>query len=86
MEAIGTQFNVRRDPAGTTVSVIEGQVRVSGQPGIVSAGEEATIRQDTHAVKRAPADVSLRLVIRTRGAGDNPNVLDNCGVGGIIPP
>src|SRR5690606_34920469 len=60
IRAIGTQFNVLRRPSGTTVQVIEGEVRVSTdtlqEP--LSIGEEARIDDSGHLKKRRAPDVS----------------------------
>ncbi len=60
IQAIGTEFNVHRRPQGTTVSVIEGLVRVFGHDDAggsmdIRAGQEATIAAEGAIV---PADVS----------------------------
>lgn len=43
IQAVGTQFNVYRRPEGTTVSVLEGKVRVTGS-GARAGGDESTAR------------------------------------------
>jgi ferric-dicitrate binding protein FerR (iron transport regulator)/tetratricopeptide (TPR) repeat protein len=40
VSALGTKFAVRADQAGTGVLVTQGRVQVSGQAGVVSAGQE----------------------------------------------
>ena len=36
IQAVGTEFNVRRRPEGTIISVLEGRVRVEGDPGVMA--------------------------------------------------
>jgi transmembrane sensor len=85
IQAVGTQFNVRHDPRGTRVSVIEGRVKVLARADrksetlapTLDAGEEARIAADSHVLSRAAADVEKvtawrhrRLVFRTDTLAD----------------
>ncbi len=71
IQAVGTQFNVYERRNGTTVSVIEGRVRVGPQARpaaanqLLAAGEEAEVsRQDV--VKRAAPDLAHTTAWRQR--------------------
>lgn len=54
VEVVGTQFNVYRRSVGTTVSVIEGRVNVTGNGHRISlgAGEEAKVAADGRVLAR----------------------------------
>jgi transmembrane sensor len=56
IQAIGTQFNVRRQGFGTTVAVIEGAVQVSKEK--LTAGQEARIGHDGLIERRIPVDIA----------------------------
>lgn len=60
IQAVGTQFNVLRRPSGTTVSVVEGVVRVYAPAGedSLSLGEQARIDASGRVEKRKVADVA----------------------------
>lgn len=66
IEAIGTQFNVRQDSAGTKVAVVEGKVRVADQQKPLVAGEEAAIERNAHSVNRTAANLERTLSWRQR--------------------
>lgn len=66
IQAVGTEFNVRRDSQGTRVAVIEGQIKVGDQPQPLSAGEAATIPRAAGVVERVRADVPRTLAWRQR--------------------
>lgn len=69
IQAVGTQFNVYRHENSTTVSVIEGRVKVSpaatDSAPIFSAGEEARVAT-AGTLLRAPADVAAATAWRQR--------------------
>lgn len=52
IQAIGTQFNVYTRDTGTTVSVIEGRVRVGSTP-VLSAGEAVNVKTNGKVERRA---------------------------------
>lgn len=78
IQAVGTEFNVYRRPQGTTVSVIEGVVRVSEADGLenasanaagiqtLAAGQEVRIAPDGHIKKLAVADTTKVTAWRQR--------------------
>lgn len=77
IQAVGTQFNVYRRAQVTTVSVIEGVVRVSEEAGAVTtlvpadaqmlvAGHEARIGADGHVMKLVAADTAKAIAWRER--------------------
>ncbi len=79
VQAIGTQFNVRRIARNTVVSVVEGRVRVeTGSPAatgtvnqlvptnIVAAGEEARVEGSGRIEKAASANIERRVAWRQR--------------------
>jgi transmembrane sensor len=75
VQAVGTQFNVRRLSANTRVSVIDGHVKVaretasapsSKQVEFLAAGEEATIADSGRIVKAKVSDVSRAIAWRER--------------------
>lgn len=62
IQAIGTEFNVYRREGVTTVTVVEGVVRISpthGSPHTLPAGQVADVRSDG-SVTQHPADEVLR--------------------------
>jgi transmembrane sensor len=73
IQAVGTQFNVRRRIDGTRVSVIEGRVKVGKESlrsdagkNILAAGDEALIAGDGRIVRHEAADVGLAVAWRER--------------------
>lgn len=59
IQALGTQFNVRRLPSGTTVAVVEGAVRVSTADASkkLIAGEEARVDLNGRIDRRAAPEI-----------------------------
>jgi len=78
IQAVGTQFNVRRKLSTTEVSVIEGRVQVSpdnnarlptgseAPPRLLVAGEEAVVSPDGRILKQTAAAPSTALAWRQR--------------------
>jgi transmembrane sensor len=74
IRAIGTQFDVHRRAAGTTVSVIEGRVQVeriaqnqsAAEIALLQAGEEARVERDRPIRKGPIADTAAPVAWRTR--------------------
>lgn len=78
VQAVGTQFNVYRHENATTVSVVEGSVKITRDENsgarngslpvhlMLAAGEEARIGSDGHAVKRTGAKVDKAIAWRQR--------------------
>lgn len=81
IQALGTQFNVYRRREATTVSVVEGRVKVSSAPSdaaadgaespasttnVLEAGEEALVNEDHHIAKRTVRDLAPTLAWRQR--------------------
>lgn len=74
VQAIGTQFDVHRRDAGTTVSVIEGSVQVErpsenqAAPDVahVRAGEEVRVEHNGPIIKRPIVDITVPVAWRTR--------------------
>lgn len=73
IQAIGTQFRVHRRPSGTVVSVIEGVVQVSPQPGLrpadrprLRAGEEAVVRNQGQVERRPRKETASAGMRRSR--------------------
>lgn len=71
IQAVGTQFNVYRRDAETTVSVVEGRVKIGAAP-VLGAGEEVRLDKTGQILKRAETDVAaavawrqLRLVFKS---------------------
>lgn len=62
IQAVGTQFNVYSRASGTTVSVLEGRVRVPVEggdtPGLLSAGERVEISSDGTVGRREPLNAA----------------------------
>jgi transmembrane sensor len=59
IQAVGTQFNVYRHGANTTVSVLEGKVRLEGASsttGMLAAGEQASVTAAGNVTKRPHLD------------------------------
>jgi transmembrane sensor len=72
IQAVGTQFNVYRRENETTVSVVEGRVKIGTAPAL-GAGEQVKLTGDGLVLDRAQADVStavawrqLRLVFKSQ--------------------
>jgi transmembrane sensor len=66
IHAIGTQFNVNRRDRNTTVSVIEGAVRISRNDsapapgaGSLGSGQEAQVTAEGRVTASAPVDIAL---------------------------
>jgi transmembrane sensor len=66
VQAIGTQFNVRRRNDDTRVSVIEGLVRVAKAEQPLAAGEEAVIARDGRITRQELPDVTQAVSWRER--------------------
>jgi transmembrane sensor len=66
VQAVGTQFNVRRRAQGTQVSVIEGSVRVAEADKLLAAGEAATIEKNGRITRSKLADISQAIAWRER--------------------
>jgi transmembrane sensor len=73
IQALGTQFNVRRAGANTVVSVVEGRVRIS-EAGttavtaaqVLKAGEQAHMAKDKSIVRRKDGDTAAAVAWRER--------------------
>jgi len=70
VQAVGTQFNVYERPNGTLVSVLEGKVAVTSQPGndteTLTANQEALVKPDGAILRTAKADVTKTVAWRER--------------------
>jgi transmembrane sensor len=69
IQAVGTEFNVYRSPAGTVLTVLEGRVRVGDEDSknaLLDAGEQVSIASDGKAVRNAAPDVSTAVAWRQR--------------------
>ncbi len=64
VQVLGTQFNVYRRSATTTVSVADGRVKISDE--VLGAGEEADVDSDGHVARREHPDVPRALAWRQR--------------------
>lgn len=83
IQALGTQFNVYKGNSDTTVSVIEGSVRVSAQHGapatmqpVLTAGEQANVPAGGENVKRSSADIQKAIAWRQRQLVFSANSLE----------
>ena len=68
VEVVGTQFNVYRRSAGTTVSVVDGRVNVAGSGDRISlgSGEEVTVALDGQVVERTKSTLARATAWRQR--------------------
>lgn len=69
IEAVGTQFNVYRHGDSTTVSVLEGRVRISAASGadaMLESGEVASVASNGTVTKPPRAEVSKEIAWRQR--------------------
>jgi transmembrane sensor len=68
VQALGTQFNVYREDARTTVSVAEGKVQVAAgaQPVPLEKGEAAQVLYDRRVVKTAAPEITHATAWRQR--------------------
>jgi transmembrane sensor len=64
VRVLGTQFNVYRKSAATTVSVLDGRVRISAE--VFGAGEEADVGSDGHVTRRENPNVPRAVAWRER--------------------
>lgn len=67
--ALGTQFNVYRQPEGVTVSVVEGAVAIAGrsmEQSRLNAGEQARIESSGTVHKRPKPDLAQAVAWRER--------------------
>jgi len=66
IQAVGTQFNVYRRDEATTVSVIEGQVKIARSAALLSAGDQAKVISDGHIVKERAGNIDNAVAWRQR--------------------
>jgi transmembrane sensor len=70
VQAVGTQFNVYERPNGTLVSVLEGKVAVTSQPGNdtenLTANQEALVKPDGTILRLTKVDVTKTVAWRER--------------------
>jgi transmembrane sensor len=66
IQAVGTQFNVYRSDLATTVSVIEGKVRIARSTGLLSAGDQAQVTENGRVLKTRPDDIRNAVAWRQR--------------------
>ncbi len=78
VQVIGTEFNIYRHANGTTVSVVEGRVRIAADsrehgvssaaatPVLLDAGQQAAIETDGHIEKLATPEMDRALAWRQR--------------------
>lgn len=66
IQAIGTQFNVYRRENATTVSVLEGQVKIAHSADLLSAGDQANVAGNGRVVKKHAKDIDNAVAWRQR--------------------
>jgi transmembrane sensor len=75
IQAVGTQFNVYRRNEGTTVSVIEGQVKLARSDALLSAGEQVDVMDDGRVSRERADDVGNSIAWRQRRLVFNSDTL-----------